>query len=181
MVGHLGACHQQFLIRSKSASMRDLGRWAGAKRRPQESMTEGRSLAAPSLPLATPTTWHALLWTKETGMQDLGTPPGMSFGGIGALNFFGQIVGAVCPVPCLSQESVHPFSWSDATGSLDLNTLIPGDPGWVLENASAINALGQITGQRVYQSSISLLCSKAEARATQVATKRREAIRSRAA
>jgi hypothetical protein len=33
------------------------------------------------------------------------------------------------------------------TGWVDLNSLIPADSGWVLENPQAINAYGQITGQ----------------------------------
>jgi hypothetical protein len=42
---------------------------------------------------------------------------------------------------------VHGFLWTESTGWLDLNDLIPADSGWVIENVSAINNSGQITGQ----------------------------------
>lgn len=90
---------------------------------------------------------HAFLWTDKTGLQDLGTPSGTSFGGHGAVNILGMVVGAACPQPCLSQESVHGFIWTVPTGWLDLNSLIPPDSGWVIENVAAISARGQITGQ----------------------------------
>ena len=90
---------------------------------------------------------HAFLWTKRDGMRDLGTPVGTSFGGPGAINLFGQIVGAACPEVCLSQESVHAFIWTKRTEWLDLNDLIASGSGWVLENTQAINAWGQIAGR----------------------------------
>ena len=90
---------------------------------------------------------HAFLWTSRKGLQDLGTPQGTSFGGPGAVNIEGMIVGAACPLQCLSQETVHGFIWTTATGWLDLNNLIPADSGWVIENVSAVNARGQITGR----------------------------------
>jgi probable HAF family extracellular repeat protein len=90
---------------------------------------------------------HAFLWTKRDGMRDLGTPLGTSFGGPGAINLFGQIVGAACPENCVSQESVHAFIWTSRTEWLDLNDLIPSGSGWVLENTQAINAWGQIAGR----------------------------------
>ena len=90
---------------------------------------------------------HAFLWTQRDGMRDLGTPVGTSFGGPGAINLFGQIVGAACPEVCLSQESVHAYIWTRRTEWLDLNDLIPSGAGWVLENTQAINSWGQIAGR----------------------------------
>src|SRR5262249_13534805 len=40
----------------------------------------------------------------------------------------------------------HAFVYSHATGMLDLNSLIAPGSGWDLNEATAINRLGQITG-----------------------------------
>jgi probable HAF family extracellular repeat protein len=132
---------------TKWAGMRDLGTLGGCESDAAGINDLGHVVGGSINAGCDPTTRHAFLWKKETGMQDLGTPPGTSFGGPGAINVFGQVVGAACPVQCLSQESVHAFLWSEHTGWLDLNNLIPADSGWVLENTQAISALGQITGQ----------------------------------
>ena len=40
----------------------------------------------------------------------------------------------------------HAFSFTDANGAVDLNTLIPADSGWFLHDAASVNASGQIVG-----------------------------------
>jgi hypothetical protein len=40
----------------------------------------------------------------------------------------------------------RPFVWSQCNGMQDLNTLIPGGSGWVLNSVSGINNWGQIVG-----------------------------------
>jgi probable HAF family extracellular repeat protein len=131
---------------AKSGGMQDLGTLGGCESQ-AEGITDFGQVVGGSTIAGCGGTRHAFLWTRQTGMQNLGTPPGTSFGGAGAINWFGIVVGSACPQPCLSQESVHAFMWSGPTGWVDLNSLIPADSGWTLENASGISAWGQITGQ----------------------------------
>jgi probable HAF family extracellular repeat protein len=42
--------------------------------------------------------------------------------------------------------SFHAFIWTQASGIVDLNTLIPASSGWVLNEAYGINSTGQIVG-----------------------------------
>ena len=88
-------------------------------------------------------TEHAFLWTKAEGMKDIGPAPG-GFGGLTAINIFGQIVGTFCPEPCMGNE--HAFIWTKNTGWLDLNSLIPAQSGWELVLPYDINEWGQIAG-----------------------------------
>ena len=83
------------------------------------------------------------MWTKAEGMQDLGPPPGV-FGGLSAINIFGEVVGTFCLQPCSGVE--HAFIWTKETGWLDLNNLIPTHSGWVLTVPYDINFWGQISG-----------------------------------
>jgi probable HAF family extracellular repeat protein len=63
--------------------------------------------------------------------------PGSSLSAGNAINNLGQVV----------VESGDAFIWSQATGMLDLNGLIPANSGWNLTWAFAINDSGQIVGQ----------------------------------
>ena len=47
----------------------------------------------------------------------------------------------------VSSDGLRAFVHTTADGSLDLNTRIPADSGWVLNQAKGINASGQIVGQ----------------------------------
>jgi probable HAF family extracellular repeat protein len=87
-------------------------------------------------------TFHAFLWTKATGMQDLQTLPGdVASVGLG-INASGQAVG-------LSLDafgSPRAFLWQNGVMT-DLNTLIPGDsPFLALFVADIINSSGEIAG-----------------------------------
>jgi probable HAF family extracellular repeat protein len=89
-------------------------------------------------------TIHPFLWTKETGMQDIGTvgsdvlalPAGM-----GGINNPGQVVGESCD----STGNCRAFLWQNKKMT-DLNTLIPADSPLYLLFAFGINDAGEIAG-----------------------------------
>ncbi|MFI5335261.1 MAG: PEP-CTERM sorting domain-containing protein [Opitutales bacterium] len=54
-----------------------------------------------------------------------------------AINNLGQVVGV---------SGSHAFLYGASTGTLDLNSLVTGYPGWVLQEAVGINDSGQIVG-----------------------------------
>ncbi len=83
--------------------------------------------------------FHAFLWTRETGMRDLGTLPGDSVSEATGINDRGQIVGVSFP-------SSHAFIWQDGVMT-DLNKLIPSDSPLSLISTGDINDKGEITGQ----------------------------------
>jgi len=87
------------------------------------------------------TTFHAFLWTKATGMKDLGTLDGDFASNALSVNEWGEVGG-------LSLDaSFNPraFLWRHGVMT-DLNTLIPADSGLVLMTACSINSRGEITG-----------------------------------
>jgi probable HAF family extracellular repeat protein len=81
---------------------------------------------------------HAYLWTGPNTMQIL--PDSGGFSGANGINSSGLIVGT---------DSNVAAAWQG--GSLiNLNTLLPASSGWVLQNATAVNDTGQITGYGTY-------------------------------
>jgi len=83
--------------------------------------------------------FHAFLWTKDTGMKDLGVLPGDSVSEALGINEQGQVVGVSFP-------STHAFIYENDKMT-DLNTLIPEDSPLLLLAANDINDRGEITGQ----------------------------------
>ncbi len=83
--------------------------------------------------------FHAFLWTKEGGMQDLGTLSGDNISEATGINDQGQIVG-------VSYPSSHAFIWQHGVMT-DLNSLIPADSPLLLISTGDINDRGEITGQ----------------------------------
>ena len=87
------------------------------------------------------------VWTKETGLVDLGTPPGYPYAIASAINAGGEIVGEFAPVFTeLGPQVVlvmRAALWKDGM-VYDLNACVPAGSGWNLYSASAINARGQI-------------------------------------
>lgn len=83
--------------------------------------------------------FHAVLWTKEHEIRDLGTLPGDNVSEATGINDEGQIVG-------VSYPSSHAFLWQDGVMT-DLNTLIPSDSSLYLISTGDINDKGEITGQ----------------------------------
>ena len=87
--------------------------------------------------LAKDGTVHPFLWTKETGMQDLGAFPGAVVTGIpccGTLNDSGEAVGLTAD----SNFNLRAWVWRDHTKT-DLNLLIPKDSPLYLHAGFAIN------------------------------------------
>jgi probable HAF family extracellular repeat protein len=87
------------------------------------------------------TTFHAFLWTRRTGMQDLGTVSGdVASVGI-SVNDAGSVVGASLD----ANFNPRAFLWEKGAMT-DLNTLIAGDSPLYLLTGCSINSRGQITG-----------------------------------
>jgi probable HAF family extracellular repeat protein len=89
--------------------------------------------------LAGDQTGHAFLWTKEKGMQDLGTLNGDFISGAIAINDSEQISGV-----SIGPDGPRAFVWQNGSMS-DLNSLVRPTPLHLLFGA-AINAGGQIAG-----------------------------------
>jgi len=96
---------------------------------------------------------HAFLWNANSGMRDLGTLAGDSSSVAAKINRFGQVIGSSGTAVTLGgpdgdvvQVTGRPFIWSELSGMRDLNTLIRGNSGWVLNSATDINVWGQIVG-----------------------------------
>jgi probable HAF family extracellular repeat protein len=87
----------------------------------------------------------AFLWTAPGTVQTLA-----DYGGQAAatgINSSGLIVGYV---QTLGGASTYVAAlWQGGT-LIDLNTLLPASSGWVLQNATAVNDTGQITGYGTY-------------------------------
>jgi probable HAF family extracellular repeat protein len=85
--------------------------------------------------------FHAFLWARATGMQDLGTLTGdVNSLGI-SINDEGQVVG----VSLDANFNPRAFLWQNDTMT-DLNTLIPANSPLLLMLACSINSSGQIVG-----------------------------------
>jgi len=88
--------------------------------------------------------FHGYLWTKATGMKDIGTLSG-DFASLAlGINDTGVVVGASID----PNFNTRAFLWENGVMT-DLNNLIPGNSALYLVQAKSINASGQITGVAV--------------------------------
>jgi len=87
------------------------------------------------------TTFHAFLWTKRTGMQDLGTVSEDVASVSISINDAGSVVGASLD----ANFNPRAFLWEKGVMT-DLNTLIAGDSPLYLLTGCSINSRGEITG-----------------------------------
>jgi probable HAF family extracellular repeat protein len=87
---------------------------------------------------------HAFLWTRETGMRDLGTLPGDMNSAALAINNLGDIVGGSIQGN-VATGSPRAFLWHNGE-MRDLNTLVPKNSPLFLLTAFAINDVGEIAG-----------------------------------
>jgi probable HAF family extracellular repeat protein len=84
---------------------------------------------------------HAVLWSAQGAIQDLGTLGGSNSLAID-INDAGQVIGSS---QIAGDAATHYFLWSATDGMIDLNTLI----GVSVTSAVEINAAGQIIGTYV--------------------------------
>ena len=95
--------------------------------------------------LADNVTSHPFLWTKKTGMVDLGVLPGdNNAGGLG-INNQGEVVGASVAGPDPLSGSPRAALWRNGQ-RFDLNSLALPNPPLYLLTAFGINDAGQIVG-----------------------------------
>jgi probable HAF family extracellular repeat protein len=87
------------------------------------------------------TTFHAFLWTKETGMKDLRALPGDVASLAIDINDAGEVVGLSLD----ESFNLRAYLWENGVMT-DLNTLIPGGSPLFLASACSINSSGVITG-----------------------------------
>jgi probable HAF family extracellular repeat protein len=85
---------------------------------------------------------HAFRWTRNTGMEDLGTLAGDGHSAAIGINDQGVITG-ISIAPDFS--SLRAFVWRGGTMT-DLNQLVPANSTLYLLTACSINARGEITG-----------------------------------
>jgi probable HAF family extracellular repeat protein len=114
-----------------------LGNLGGTSTGATDINNRGQVVGASDLP--GDTTAHAFLWTKSTGMQDLGTLPGDSSSLARGINNKGQVVGQSCD----AGGNCRAFLWQNGVMT-DLNTLVPGGGSTLfLFEAFAMNPRGQ--------------------------------------
>ena len=124
----------------------DLGSFGGKKSNVAAAINDlGEVVGTSDLPgdAADP----AFLWTKHTGIQNIGTVGGdLSAlpGGFGGINNNGQVVGQSCS-GYLGSGNCRAFLWQGKS-MVDLNTLIPADSPLHLVIAFQINDAGEIAG-----------------------------------
>lgn len=87
---------------------------------------------------------HAVFWSADGTIRDLGTPPGDAFSVAAKINLFGLVIGTSgntvrSRMFGLPVAVGRPFIWSERSGMRDLNTLIRGNSSWVLNTATDIN------------------------------------------
>ena len=122
----------------------DLGSLGGDEQSFWGNVAEGlnnHGHVAGSSSLSDNVTFHAFLWTSESGMKDLGTASGLPNSFAIAINDSDEIVG-------VSTDLATQFTatlWKHGV-PVDLNTLIPGNSSLYLISGCSINASGQIIG-----------------------------------
>ena len=143
-LGTLGGADPEFEYCSEATGINDVGRIVGWCTRSPDTEDGTPCLSAIST--------HALLWTQDGSMQDLGTLPGDTSSQAYRINLFGKVIGIsgntfnwVYP-PGRPTLVGRPFVWTNKSGMQDLNTLIRPGSDWVLNSVSDINIWGQIVG-----------------------------------
>lgn len=84
--------------------------------------------------------YHAFVWSKSSGMRDLGTLGGVRSSNARAINNLGQVVGGASA----PDGRTHAFRWSASEGMVDLG-LLASRPDSITV-ATAINDDGKVAG-----------------------------------
>jgi probable HAF family extracellular repeat protein len=84
--------------------------------------------------------YHAFVWSKSSGMRDLGTLGGVRSSNARAINNLGQVVGSASA----PDGRTHAFRWSASEGMVDLG-LLASRPDSITV-ATAINDAGKVAG-----------------------------------
>ena len=142
-LGNLGGTvnPQVLAVGNAAFSINNHGQVAGVSALPEVKSAE--CPGDPPNPSCFP--FHPFLWTRETGMQDLGVLPGDFVGAGLGLNNKGEVVGPSISAPGLAAGTPRVFLWRDGVMH-DLNSLIPPDSPLYLLIAYAINDSGEIAG-----------------------------------
>jgi probable HAF family extracellular repeat protein len=117
---------------TEDGGMVDLGYWQ------PEAINDKGQIAGYSWTLPGYSDSHAVLWTEEADLRDLGTLGVETSSDARDINNLGTVVGD----SRLDNEDVHAFVWRERTGMRDLGTL-----GGTMSAAYAVNRRGQIVGQ----------------------------------
>jgi probable HAF family extracellular repeat protein len=87
-------------------------------------------------------TFHGFIWSRETGMQDVGTLPGDVASGALGINDAGEMIGVSF------DKDFNPTAFVQQPGGVmtDLNTLIPANSPLFLILGCSINSRGELAG-----------------------------------
>ncbi|MCU1263086.1 MAG: hypothetical protein JWO80_5971 [Bryobacterales bacterium] len=89
---------------------------------------------------------HAFIWTRGSGMRDLGTLTGLSSSAAAGINDRGEVVGTSYDASDnFANLNLTAFLWRNGKMT-DLNTLVPGGSPLFLLFATGINSRGDIVG-----------------------------------
>jgi len=138
-VGFTGTCGPVHAVLWENGKATDLGNLGGTSSMASDINNRGQVVGTSNL--AGDITHHAFIWTKDDGMQDLGTLYGLPVSWAQAINNKGQAVGFSQD---FSNNTVASL-WQDGVLT-DLNTLIPSNSPLFLIEALGINDRGQIAG-----------------------------------
>ncbi len=92
--------------------------------------------------LAGDETFHGFVWSKETGMQDVGTLPGDVASGVLGINDAGEMIGASFD----KDFNLTAFVQQPGGVVTDLNSLIPANSPLFLILGCSINSRGELAG-----------------------------------
>jgi probable HAF family extracellular repeat protein len=140
-LNNLLAVHALLWENGKATDLGNLGGQTGQAGGNSAYDVNNRGEVVGSSDLPGDTTFHAFLWTRKTGMQDLGTLSGDLASNSISINDAGSVVG----VSLDANFNPRAFLWERGLMT-DLNTLVVGDSPLYLLTGCSINSRGEITG-----------------------------------